>query len=182
MRELVLTQWSLEMLAPEDLRAAPAPRQTVSIRRAEIRSPELSRFLYTAVGGPWYWLDRLAWTYAEWERYLDRAEVETWVAYVRGTPAGYFELEQQEDGATVEIAQFGLLPRFIGQGLGGHLLTVAVERAWAMGPRRVWVHTYSLDGPYALSNYESRGFRIFDRFTGAANVPDEPPGPWPGAH
>ena len=45
---------------------------------------------------------------------------------VAGTPAGYFELEAQERG-NVEIAYFGLLPRFIGRGLGGALLTATVE-------------------------------------------------------
>ena len=99
-----------------------------------------------------------------------------------GTPAGYFELEQQDHGATVEIAQLGLLPQFIGQRLGGHLLTLAVQRAWALGPRRVWVHTFSLDGAYALANYKARGFHLFDTFTGQAVVPDQPPGPWPGAY
>lgn len=181
MRELVLTKWSLEMRAPTELQEASAPEQPIEVHRAEIPSPELSRFLYTAVGGPWYWLTRLSWTYADWKRYLDRPEVETWVGYVRGTPAAYFELEQQDDGATVEIAQFGLLPQFLGKGLGGYLLTIAVKRAWAIGPRRVRVATFSLDGPYALSNYEARGFRVFDKFTGPATVPDEPPGPWPGA-
>jgi GNAT superfamily N-acetyltransferase len=180
-RELVLTQWSLEMLSSDQLRPAAVPKQTVHVCRGEILSPELSRFLYTAVGGPWYWLDRLGWTYADWERYLDRPQLETWVAYTHGTPAGYFELEQQDDGATVEIAQFGLLPRFIGHGLGGHLLTLAVKRAWAIGPRRVWVHTFSLDGPQALSNYKARGFRVFEEVTGPGRVPDRPPGPWPGA-
>lgn len=50
----------------------------------------------------------------------------------------------------VEIAYFGLLPRFIERGLGGALLTATVERAWAMGARRVWVHTCSLVHPSAL--------------------------------
>jgi hypothetical protein len=32
----------------------------------------------------------------------------------------------------VEIAYFGLLPRFAGRGLGGHLLTFTLQRAWQM--------------------------------------------------
>jgi hypothetical protein len=50
--------------------------------------------------------------------WLDRPEVETWVAC--GSPAGYFGAERQ-DGGDVEIAYFGLLPQYIGQGIGGHL-------------------------------------------------------------
>jgi GNAT superfamily N-acetyltransferase len=181
MKQVQITMWSLEMTDLCELKPAAVPNEDLNVKRAEIPSPEFSRFLYTAVGGPWYWLARLQWTYADWERYLRVSEVETWVAYLQGTPTGYFELERQDDGAAVEIAQFGLLPRFIGQRFGGHLLTLAVRRAWAMAPRRVWARTYSLDGPHSLPNYKARGFRVFDTFTGMGTVPDQPPGPWPAA-
>jgi len=104
----------------------------------------------------------------------------TLVLYVSGTPAGYVELEVQPEN-TVEVAYFGLLPRFIGQRLGGYLLGVGVERAWAQGARRVWVHTCSLDGPNALANYQARGFRVYDRRVEQMDLPRESPGPWPGA-
>lgn len=45
-----------------------------------------------------------------------------------GNPAGYFELEGKP-GSDIEIAYFGLLPQFVGKGLGGYLLTEAVRRA-----------------------------------------------------
>ena len=44
--------------------------------------------------------------------------------------AGYYELRRDKDGG-VEIAYFGLLPEFIGRGLGGALLTSAIEEAWS---------------------------------------------------
>ncbi len=111
-----------------------APTVAVAVERAEVVQPELNRFLYTAVGGDWYWTGRLPWTYERWRAWLDRPEVETWVARSGGSPAGYFELEQQ-DGGDVELAYFGLMPQFIGQGLGGHLLTVAILRGMG-APRR----------------------------------------------
>ena len=120
-----VTTWYLEMLQPDQLQAAPCPRADVRVERAAIPSPELSRFLYTAVGGMWYWLDRLSWDYARWLDYLNRAEVETLVLHVSGTPAGYIELEAQPND-NVEVASFGLLPRFIAQRLGGYLLSVGV--------------------------------------------------------
>jgi GNAT superfamily N-acetyltransferase len=85
-----------------------------------------------------------------------------------GTPAGYFEIEKRPEGE-VEIKNIGLLPAFIGQGLGGHLLTVAVERAWAWGATRVWLHTCTHDHPHALRNYVARGFRVCKTEVGAAN-------------
>lgn len=191
MDTVTVTTWYLEQTSPEDLRPARIPDMESGIRtvRAEVPSPEFSRFLYTAVGGDVTWTDRLTWPRSRWERFLDRPAVETWVAWVHGTPAGFIELAGRADDA-VEITYFGLLPAFRGRGIGGHLLSYGTARAWDMASRhpgeraptrRVWVHTCSKDGPYALDNYRRRGFRLFDTRT-----EEEPfrvsPGPWPGAH
>ena len=158
-----MTTWHLEMLDPAWLRPVARPDERLSVVRAGVASPELNRFLYTAVGADWFWTDRLGWTTDEWRVYLERPELETWVAWLDGTPAGYFELEQQAEGS-VEIAYFGLLPAFTGRRIGAHLLSVAAARAWSLWPpatRRVWLHTCSLDSPRALGNYQARGFRLF---------------------
>ncbi len=63
----------------------------------------------------------------------------------------------------VEIAYFGLIPEYIGRGLGPALLDWALERAWSRRPRRVWLHTCSLDHPKALAVYRQAGFEEFDR-------------------
>ena len=170
------------MLDPAWLRPSPRPDERLTVVRAGIPSPELNRFLYTAVGAGWYWTDRLGWTHAQWRAYLDRPEVETWVAYLDGTPAGYFELDRQAE--SVEIAYFGVLPQFTGRRIGAYLLSVVTTRAWSLGPppvRRVWLHTCSLDSHHALANYQARGFRLFKTETQTVNLPPEPPGPWPGA-
>src|SRR5207253_75824 len=72
---------------------------------------------------------------------------------------GYAELERQPDGS-VRIECFGLLPQFVGQRLGGHFLSVVVERAWSMGAGLVWLTTCSHDHPHALANYQQRGFQV----------------------
>ncbi|MDI9886694.1 GNAT family N-acetyltransferase [Streptomyces sp. HNM0645] len=184
---ITVTTWSLEQTSPSDLRPAAEPSGHVRIARAEVPSPEFSRFLYTAVGGDIRWTDRLGLTYAQWEETLNRPGVETWVAYERGTPAGYVELEAQEEGA-VEIVYFGLIPAFRGRRIGGHLLSYGTARAWDLAERwpgraptkRVWLHTCSKDGPHAMDNYLRRGFALFD-----TKLEEEPetatPGPWPGA-
>jgi GNAT superfamily N-acetyltransferase len=175
-----VTTWYLEMTQPDRLRPKPLARDDVTIRRCERPLPELNRFLYTAVGGDWFWIDRLAWTRRQWLDWIDRPQLETWLASIAGTPAGYYELESQPEG-NVEIAYFGLIPAFAGMGVGGALLTHATETAWAGGASRVWVHTCSLDHPAALANYKARGFRIYREETRPVELPDEPPGPWPGA-
>lgn len=175
-----VTTWHLEMLEAKQLRPPTRVRPDYELRQAKIPSPELNRFFYTAVGGDWYWLDRLTWSYARWLEWLDRPELETWIGYLDGTPFGYFELEQQP-GNSVELAYFGLLPAFTGMGLGGHLLTDAAMRAWSLDAARVWVHTCSLDHPQALRNYESRGFVLFKTETETEELPDVSPGPWENA-
>ncbi|GAA0480433.1 GNAT family N-acetyltransferase [Streptomyces stramineus] len=179
----------MEQTAPGDLAPAPEPGPASGVRivRAEVPSPEFSRFLYTAVGGDVTWTDRLGWPYERWREFLERPGVETWVAYERGTPAGYIELDTRGEG-TVEISYFGLIPAFRGRRTGGHLLSFGTARAWDLAERwpglvptkRVWVHTCSKDGPHAVANYERRGFRIFDTTT-EEEPATAPPGPWPGA-
>ncbi|KAK1182900.1 GNAT family N-acetyltransferase [Streptomyces sp. NBS 14/10] len=168
---ITVTTWSLEQTSPADLAPAQQPPADAGVRivRAEIPGPEFNRFLYRAVGADVAWTDRLGWTVEQWREFLERPGVETWVAYERGTPAGYIELDGQDEGV-VEIAYFGLLPAFRGRRIGGHLLTWGTARAWDLAERwawrpptkRVWLHTCSEDGPYALDNYRRRGFRVFD--------------------
>ncbi len=180
MKSVDVTVYYLEMTAPGQLRPKAGELTNVAIRQAEIPLPELGRFLYSAVGADWYWLERLSWTYQNWLNWLQQPGVETWVAYWRGTPAGYYELAPRPAGH-IDIAYFGLLPRFIGQGLGGRLLTHAVRRAWQQQPNRVTLNTCSLDHPGALANYQARGFRVYHEDIERRTLPDRSPGPWPGA-
>ena len=66
---------------------------------------------------------------------------------------------------SVEIAYFGIVESEFGRGFGKHLLSSAVRDAWALGPRRVWLHTCTLDHPNALSNYLARGFTPYRKET-----------------
>jgi GNAT superfamily N-acetyltransferase len=180
MHRLVTTTY-LEMTSRAELRPARRAKTAIALSRVEIPCPEFNRFLYAAVGARWWWYTRLSWDYARWLAYLNRPEVETWVAYVSGSPAGYFELEGQKEGS-VEIAYFGLLPGFVGKGVGGELLTAAIARAWDIGAGRVWVHTCDLDHPSALPNYQARGLRVFRVEQKLEELPDHPLEPWPGAN
>ena len=111
--------------------------------------------MYELVGEAWEWTDRLSWSDGQWETYVENDYLRTWVTYYRGSPAGYYELQQQGDG-DVEIASFGLAPKFIGQGFRGHFLSQAIKSAWEWkGTSRVWAHTCTLDHPNALQNYRA---------------------------
>lgn len=65
-----VTTWYLEMLDQRQLRPALSDSSNLVVMQAEVPSPEFSRFLYTSVGGDWYWLERLDWTKSRWLYYL----------------------------------------------------------------------------------------------------------------
>lgn len=147
----------LELTGAAGIRAAAPPRlDDVRVARVEPPDGAVSRFFYVEVGRPHAWTDHLGRSAEEWQAWARR--VETWVVTAGGARAGYYELAPGADG--VELAYLGLLPAFQGRGLGGHLLTHALRRAFELGPR-AWLHTCTLDGPHALANYRARGLRPF---------------------
>ncbi len=155
-----ITTYFLEMTSLGELRETSKP-EGLEVLEAEIKEYRFNRFLYSLVGEAWSWKDKLETSDEDWEEYAESDDLRTWVAYRKGSIAGYYELQSQPRD-TIEIAYFGLAPRFIGQGLGGYLLSHAIRSAWSWGdPRRVWVHTCSLDHPGALANYQARGFRVY---------------------
>ena len=153
--EVVRTYLALDDRAK--LRAPPFRDVGARIQRRSPCSVAQYRRLYKAVGENWYWHDRLEWSDEKLAAHLARPEVGVWELMVGEWSAGYFELMRHHD-ASVEIVYFGLTPEFIGKGYGGAMLTKAVEEAWALGAKNVWLHTCTLDSPHALSNYEARGF------------------------
>ena len=154
-----VTRTYLEMWSPNDLRPALTPEPEPDIGRLDRCPPELFRSLYAEVGRAFRWTDRLSWSDERVQRHLDDPRTSIWLMSWDAAPAGYFELCAPGDGA-VEIVYFGLLPDFIGRGWGKYLLTRAVRAAWESGPKRVWLHTCTLDHPAALPNYLKRGFRL----------------------
>jgi RimJ/RimL family protein N-acetyltransferase len=150
----------LEMHAAAELRPKPCPDPAFRVAEARIKQWPVNRFLYAFIGGAWAWWEKLSWTDEQWRAYAEAERLRTWIASYAGAPAGYFEL-QRDDEDGVEIIYFGLAPAFIGRGLGGPLLTMALEAAWATQPTRVWVHTCTLDHPAALANYLARGMKPY---------------------
>ena len=92
-----LITYYLEMTSPDQLRPARPPAQPFAVRRAQLAFPALNRFFYTEVGRAHSWTDRLRWTDEQWADWLKRPDLQTWIGYLRETPAGYFELETQRD-------------------------------------------------------------------------------------
>ncbi len=152
-----------------EMTGGPAPTPPVAvpplarIERAVRPTPAFYRFLYETVGGPWLWHVRRRRTDAQIAETVQDQDVDVLVLYVEGQPAGFAELDRRRRGQ-VELAYLGLMPPFIGQGLGPCLLDAAVRRAWAARPRRLCVDTCTLDHPSALRTYEKAGFAMYDAF------------------
>lgn len=178
----------LERAQAQVLSALPAG---VRIERTMHATPELARWLYATVGGPWYWYERLGWSREKWLNELEEAGSEIWLLSVDGTPAGYCQLAAHvesrngEMSAETEILYFGLMDFARGRGLGKAFLQHMIVNAWTLAERhplpaigRVWVHTCTLDGPYALANYQTRGLEIYGSSTETVSLPAEPLGSW----
>jgi ribosomal protein S18 acetylase RimI-like enzyme len=161
MPTVTVTTTYLEILDPAGHRPARLDDPAVRILEAEEPLPDFYRFLYGTVGRDYSWTNRLGWSDEQLYEYLARPSVTLLVLYVRGTPAGYVELNSASHEPGTEVAYFGLFQPFQGRGLGKHLLSAGIGRAFADGAERVWVHTCTLDGPHALANYQGRGFVIY---------------------
>lgn len=154
----------LEMSAPAQFRPAYLDTLPLNVQRAVYTDPAAYRELYASVGETWHWRDRLIMPDDDLIAALSKADIS--ILTVNGEVGGYIELAHDGRG-DYEVAYFGLRPQFFGRGLGKHLLSYGVQRAWDSGAKRIWLHTCNLDGPAALANYMARGFTV-------THVEDEP--------
>lgn len=148
----------LEMRARPSHGSAHLPAGTkAALLRAENPTVSFYRYLYDTVGEPWLWYERRAFDDATLAAIIQDPKVEIYVLYVGGVPAGYGELDRRT-GSEIELAYFGLMPEFIGKGLGRYFLTWIVDAAWRYEPERLWVHSCNFDHPEALRAYQRAGF------------------------
>ena len=153
----------LEMRAPPD-RPKVQLWDGVETRRAINPTISFYRYLYDTVGGDWTWTGRRLMDDETLKEKIQHPDIEVNVLWVQGVPAGLIELDLRLE-PEIELLYFGLIPDFIGKGLGRSALDWAIDHAWSRGPTRFWVHTCDLDHPNALSVYQKAGFVIYDRGT-----------------
>ncbi len=166
-----VTTTYLHMTTREQFRPSWQPNPDVLVMEAREPLPAFYQFLYRTVGWAYYWRDRLYWAEEQLAAYLVRPAITLLVLYVRGTPAGYIELNRESEEPGTEIAYFGLISAFHGRGLGKHLLSAGVQQAFDTGAQRVWLHTCTLDGPHALANYQARGFVPYRSISAKITLP-----------
>lgn len=138
----------------------PPARDGLAVVHAKRPTVAYYRFLFEAVGKKWKWEGRGRLSDAALSAIIHDPNDEIHVLFVDGVPAGFVELDRRVEGE-VEIAFFGLMPEFIGQGLGRYFLQWALDKAWSYSPGRLWLHTDTEDHPAALPLYKKMGFAVY---------------------
>lgn len=141
-------------------RVVPPPREGLAVVHARKPTVAYCRFLYDAVGQNYDWTSRKRLSDAELSALLNDPRLEIHILMADGVPAGFAELDRRVEGE-IELVQFGLMPGFIGQGLGRYFLQWTIDKARSYGPRRFWLHTCTNDHPAALPSYLKAGFTIY---------------------
>ena len=160
MKEKIFRNY-LELKSFKDFNEVKKPSENYSVELVNPKDFQLNKFFYKNIGKNCYWVDRLVWTELDWTKYIFDEKLSTYILKNKDEIAGYFELLFNKDTKEAEIAYFGILEEYFGKKLGGYLLSEAIKFSFNLGCERVWVHTCSLDNKNALSNYLSRGMKIF---------------------
>ena len=106
------------------------------------------------------------------KRIITDENVYIYVLYYEGAPAGFTEIDNRA-GTEVEIKFFGLIPDYVGKGLGRYFLKQSIDLAWQLKPVRVMLETCTLDHPAALPLYQKLGFNVFDKRSGQGELVDD---------
>ena len=153
----------LEINSLNELVESDIPNEDYQIKLINPPDFQLNKFFYKSIGKNHNWIDRLIWTEKQWINFTTNKNTKTYVLTKKDDLAGYFELLLHHDKNEVEIAYLGILGEYQNKRLGSYLLSTAIKKSFLNKPNRVWVHTCSLDHKNALSNYLSRGMKIFKR-------------------
>ena len=155
----------LEISSIKDLNESIVGLDNYSLKFLDKPDFQLNKFFYRNVGKKHHWVDRLGWTENQWIKYTFDEKVKTYILKKGDDFVGYFELIFHYNSNEVEIAYLGLLEEYHNKKLGSYLLTCAIKKSFLSNPKRVWVHTCSLDHKNALNNYIARGMKIFKKET-----------------
>ena len=155
----------LEIKSLNELVESKKPSNNLILELINPPNFQLNKFFYKEVGRKHQWVDRLVWNDKQWIEYTSNENAKTYVLKENKDLVGYFELIFHKEKNEIEIAYLGLLEEYHNKKLGSYLLCNAIKKSFSEKPKRVWVHTCSLDHKNALSNYISRGMKIFKKET-----------------
>jgi len=73
----------------------------------------------------------------------------------------------------VKLEGFRPLPACRAHGLGAVCSRSRPGRRFALGARRIWLHTATDDHPHTLPNYRARGYRLYHEEALKHPMPDK---------
>ncbi len=162
---LTVTVTQLEMTSRPTHPTAPAPmlQHPIALMRAHEPTPSYYRYLYDTVGEPWLWYERRQLDTDALKAVIQDERIAIYVLSCGGVPAGFAELDMRPENTVRRndtlLAYFGLVPDFIGRGLGRFFLSSIIDIAWQEPDiDRLVVRTCTLDHPAALPLYQKCGF------------------------
>ena len=155
----------LEIFSLSELNETKNPSNEFVLELIDPPNFQLNKFFYKEIGKNHRWVDRLIWNDKEWIEYTTKNNTKTYILKKENDLVGYFELIFHGDKNETEIAYLGILEEYLNKKLGSYLLSSAIRKSFLNKPKRVWVHTCSLDHKNALNNYISRGMKIFKKET-----------------
>lgn len=161
-RRIPMTVTFLEMRSKPSALPPPQPKSKIAILRAERPPVHFYRYLYNTIGEPYWWVDRRKLSDEQLAEIIHHPQVEVYVLYADGCPAGLAELEFR-DAAKGQLAYFGLMPEFVGRGLGYFFVYHAVQLAWSKPISSLLINTCTLDHQRALPLYQRIGFVPYSR-------------------
>ena len=95
-----VTTYYLEMLNQDELTGKECVDLDFWIGECGVKQFRYNRLLYDLVGDDWQWFDKRSWTDDDWRKYAEAEDLRTWVGYLGGSPAGYYELRIPAKSAT----------------------------------------------------------------------------------
>ena len=151
----------LEINSIQELNEGNKPSDDYSLNLIDPINFQLNKFFYKNIGKNHNWVDRLSWSEEKWINYVSNEKVGTYILKFKNDLVGFFELIFHTEKNEIEIAYFGILEEYQNKKLGSYLLSAAIKNSFKEKPKRVWVHTCSLDHKNALNNYIARGMKVF---------------------
>ena len=114
--------------------------------------------IYNAIGESYRWSGRLIISKEKVIEILTSKTTEIYYNYINDELVGYFEFDLS---VNAEIIYFGLMPTFIGKGIGKKMMYNALDILKSKDIDKVMLHTCSLDHKNALIFYKKCGFEVF---------------------
>lgn len=177
MNEIATITWWMQMTTKPAVTEQPVFPEEWLVMRAYKPKRAFYLYLYTSVGRPYQWYNRLMMPASELQELLDDDKTEIYVLYIHGVPAGFVEFDVTGETST-EIVYFGLSCDFTGRKLGMPFLHWCIDKAWQRRINRLWLHTCNLDHPAALKLYRKAGFEIYDQDTTMQQKPEPEDDPY----